>query len=510
MTFNSILFANGSTDKLESSDQPDFFIDLNLDQIINTINAGREGYNLKPFFYTPLNNLDDIQYRQEVMIDIEDRVLFNHIKEFTYQMRSMRERIDQSNKLHYKYQKKGLFVDIIGIYCTAVNNLLNGLSSSNLKSSGLIKFRNYLMNYVNSEIFISLVSETEKVKANLSTIRYCILINGSTIKVRRYESEIDYSVCVENTFDHFKKGAVKDYRVNFPDYLDMNHIEAKILDFVVDLYPNIFADLDIYCITNANYLNTIVDRFDREINFYISYLEYILPLKRAGLIFCYPKISNSNKEIYVNDGFDLALAHKLVNENLPVVCNDFYLKNKERIFIVSGPNQGGKTTFARSFGQLHYLACLGCPVPGRNAQLFLFDRLFTHFEKAENNENFRGKLQDDLIRIHSILNKVTPFSVVIINEIFTSTTLSDAICLAKKIIMRIIELDCFCVCVTFLDELSLLGEKTVSLVSTIAPENPTIRTFKILRKSADGLSYALSIAEKYHLTYDMLKMRVKI
>ena len=191
-----------------------------------------------------------------------------------------------------------------------------------------------------------------------------MIIQGGTVKVQKYDSEIDYSPEVEKTFEKFKQGAVKDYTVKLYLRSGMGNVEAQILDFVAKLYPDIFLDLDNYRLKNNKYLDETVNVFDREIQFYVAYLEYLEDFKQTGLKFCYPQVSNQSKEVYDNEAFDIALADKLVRENSSVVCNDFYLKDKERIFVVSGPNQGGKTTFSRTFGQLHYLASIGCPVPG--------------------------------------------------------------------------------------------------------------------------------------------------
>lgn len=509
MTFKSVLFDSLENDLTkETITEPGFFHDLNLGQIIDAITAGREEYHLKPLFYTSLNAIDAIKYRHEIFQDLEDKPLFESIKAFSLKIGAMRRNLALIDKLYYKYHKEGWFLEAVNIYCEAVNCLADDLSSADLKSRGLQAFRKYLIQYTRTDLYMSLLAETEKLKSALSTVKYCIRIKDNSLKVQKYNAEIDYNPEVEETFDKFKQGAVEDYRVNFSAGSGMNHITAQILDFVAKLYPDIFLDLDAYYKTHANFLNETIDVFDREVQFYISYLSHTAKFKRAGLPFCYPHISDQSKEVYNDEGFDLALANKCINENSPIVCNDFYLKGAERIFVVSGPNQGGKTTFARTFGQLHYLAGLGCPVPGKNSQLFLFDRLFTHFEKQEKIENLRGKLQDDLIRIHAILNKATSNSIIILNEIFTSTALKDAVYLGKKVMEKIINLDLLGVCVTFVDEWASLSEKTVSMVSTIVPDNPALRTYKIVRKPADGLAYALSIAAKYRVTYHCLRERI--
>jgi DNA mismatch repair protein MutS len=510
VTFHSILFE--SIDRRregETVEAPAFFRDLNLDQIVETITTGKEEYNLKPFFHTSLSHVDAVEYRHETLQDFQNELLLEHIRSFAHNMRAMRQQLARADKVRYKYEKARWFLDAVETYCAAVKGLVHNLSLADLKSRGLVAFRRYLSAYADSDVFTSVAKYTTKLKADLSTVKYCVLIKGNCVKVRKHESEPDYSADIEATFAKFKQGAVKDYRVKAHVWPDLNDVEARILDRVAQLYPDIFLDLDNFCTNNRNYLNETIAAFDREVQFYIAYLEYTAVFKRAGLKFCYPEVSDTCKEVYDYGGFDLALAQKLIRENSTVVCNDFHLKDKEHIFVVSGPNQGGKSTFARTFGQIHYLASIGCPVPGKEAQLFLFDKLFTHFEREEDIKNLRGKLQDDLVRIHDILEQATSKSIIIMNEIFTSTTLRDAVFLSKRVMEQLIELGLLSVWVTFIDELASFGEETVSMVSTIVPENPALRTYKIIRKPADGLSYAMSIAEKHGVTYKRLKERIK-
>lgn len=508
--FHSILFETTQQSANNATDAPPaFFADLNLDQIIDAITAGREEYDLKPFFYAPLHSIETIRFRHEIMQDLQNGDLFDHIKSFARKIQEMRGHLAQADKLHYELQRQRWFLDAVAIYCDAVDRLGHDVSCSRIKSRGFTAFREYIADYIHSERFGSLMAETKRLAADLSALTYCLEIQGNRITVRNHEAEPDYSAEIEKTFEKFKQGAVNDYQAKFYDSPEMNHIEAKILDLVAQLYPDIFSNLDGYCGKNRDYMDATIAIFDREIQFYIAYLEHIAKIGRAGLRFCYPNVSSEHKEVCNEQGFDLALANKLVDDRLPVVCNDFYLKGKERVIVVSGPNQGGKTTFARTFGQVHYLAGLGCPVPGSKAQLFLCDQFFTHFEKEENIKNLRGKLQDDLVRIHDILTRATPDSMIIINEIFTSTALKDALFLSREVMEKIMHLDALCVCVTFIDELASLSEQTVSMVSTVVPENPALRTYKIVRRAADGFAYALSIAEKYEVTYQAIKERIR-
>ncbi|WDL99783.1 MutS-related protein [Alicyclobacillus sp. ALC3] len=506
MTFTSVL--TPSSGWSAQTTMPEFFTDLNLDQVVDDLTRGREDYNLKPFFYTPATTTDVIHFRQQVMRDVERPPVHAVIADFAEEMQRVRRYQKEMQRLYYPAQEKAWFLEMVQIYCRAALLLAKGLDTVELKSQGLQTYRENLRVYVSSGSFRKLADDVENTNRGLRAIRYCVFIKGDSVTVQPSGSEPDYSVEIEETFAKFRQGEVKDYRVKFSDWMQMSHVDALVVDGLTKLFPNEFAKLEQLNVEHQDFLDEGVVTFDREIQFYMVYINYISRLRNRRLAFCYPVVSDNSKEVSVKEAVDLPLAQKLATDGEPVVPNDFWLRGRERILVVSGPNQGGKTTFARMFGQLHYLASLGCPVPAKEAQLYLFDQIHTHFEREEHAADRNGKLKDDLLRLRDILDQATPRSILIINEIFSSTSLEDGIYLGKRAMDAVMRLDAPCVLVTFIDELASLGEQTVSMTSTVCEDNPAVRTFKVIRHPADGLSYALSIAQKHRLTYTQLKERL--
>lgn len=509
LPFESILFDGpGPTLPQRSAPQPECFYDLGLDQIVEAVAAPWKDWDLAGFFHAPLASEDAIAYRQEVMRDLEQPDAMAAIRGFTHRLRALRQQLPLATKPDNAHERNRWHLDAVQVYGEAVETLRRELAPLALHSRGLQRWRDYIGQYADSPAFTQPQAQARQLVAHLSTIRYAMTIDQGTVVVRRYDGEPDYSAEVEQTFAKFRRSAANDYLVKLPVRGGLNHIEAKVLDCVARLYPDVFRALAAFRAGHEHFLDECILRFDREIHFYIGWLDFIAPLRRGGLPFCYPRVSAASKAVGARGAFDLALARRLLAEQRVVVCNDFELRGGERLFVVTGPNQGGKTTFARMFGQLHWLATLGCAVPGTQARLYLFDRMFSHFEREEDIRNLRGKLHDDLVRVHGIVQRATPSSVVVINEIFSSTTLHDALFLGREILARLVALDLLAVCVTFLDELASFDPKVVSLVAAIDPHDPTARTFKLERRPADGLAHALAIAEKHRVTEAWLEKRI--
>ncbi len=522
-TFHSILFnspegeasegkreASGATDEASDAalaeESQETLADLHLDEVARAVAAGPGNDHLGPLFRTPLRTSEAIAYRHEVFRDLEAAEVLDAVRAFGRQMETIRARLSHAARTTYDLDRQRWLLNAAEAYGASITDLTERLGRAQLRSRALQAVREDLAAYVGSEPFTTLLADTERMQATTRSVSYRLRINGSKVIVTRSRPEPDYSAEVLETFAKFRQGDRPGYEWRFNEGSDLNHVEAAILDCVARLHPAAFADLAAYAARHGTFLDPGVERLDREVRFYLAYLDHIDPIRRAGLRFCLPEISDRTME--GRAVFDLTLAGNLARSGEAVVVNDVELREGERIIVVTGPNQGGKTTFARTVGQLVHLARLGVPVPAEQARLPLVDRIYTHFERQERVEDLSSKLEDDLRRIHAILEVATPASLLVMNESFSSTTVDDQLFIGREVLRQVIARGLTCMVVTFLDELVTLDPSIVSMVSTVDPEDDAVRTFRIVRRAPDGLAHALAIAARHRLTYDAVTERL--
>jgi DNA mismatch repair protein MutS len=503
--FASVLFPDGRS--VEAGEEPAFFRDLNFDAVVRHVVGWQDEYELAPLYASPLRTADEVEYRHEVFRDLARDELRSAVTTFAEETAWVGRYLHLAANQHYRLERERWFVDGAARYVAAVSALHDALERHEPSSRALRGLRDHLAVYTRSSAFGSLARDADDVLDALGRVRYTVRVKGHRVSVADDEGGTDYSAEIERTFERFRQAATEDHYAPPPDTGSMDMVEAKIAELVARRHPREFAALAAFCRQHRDFVDATIWRFGREIHFYLSWLALVERLESEGLPFCLPEVA-TEKDAAVDGGYDLALALTLLRDGGRIVRNDFELREEERIIVVSGPNQGGKTTFARMFGQLHQLTRLGLLVPAERARLPLADEIYTHFEREEDAAALRGKLDDELLRLRQILEQASGDSVVILNEIFASTTLADAIVLGSEVLGQIAELGCLAVCVTFVDELASL-EATVSMVSTVEPDDPSKRTFRIVRRPADGRAYAWALAEKYGLSYERLRTRIR-
>ena len=504
--FCSVLFAE-AVPEVAAAPEPACFGDLNLDAVLATLARHARGADVQPLFRTPLGSAEDVRHRQDVCRTLERDDVRDGVVAFCETMDDVRRRLALVAQLRDELGRQGWTLEAMAGYCGAVKSLRDALADADPPARGLRDLLAHLQWHASSAGFVALENGTTTVGSALRAVAYEVHVEGASVRVGEPGDEPDLGAAVEETFARFRDGGPWDHRITVTDSPALNHVEARILQLVAEQRPELFRRLAAHVAAHPDFVEPGVGRFDREIRFLLAYLDMIAPLRAAGLAFTYPEVSEQG-DLAAEAVFDLALANALAGTGAEVVPNDVRLSGDERVIVVSGPNNGGKTTFARAFGQLHHLAALGLPVPGRCARVPLADAVFTHFARPEAPELERGRLDDDLIRVRGILNAATPGSVVVMNESFSSTSLDDAREVGAAVLRRILELGASGVYVTFIDELAAIDDAIVSMVGQVDADDPARRTFRVVRARADGRAYAAALARRHGLDYAHLVDRI--
>lgn len=261
-----------------------------------------------------------------------------------------------------------------------------------------------------------------------------------------------------------------------------------------------------------------------ELAFYLGAVDLMARLRAAGLPLCRPEILPAEARVCIaSETANLNLALRLLASDpgadlaAAIVLNDVCFDDAGRVFILTGPNQGGKTTYTQGVGLLHVLAQAGLPVPGTAAQISPADAIFTHFPLEEQPDSGAGRLGEEASRLSTLFERATRHSLVLLNESLSSTSFSESLYLARDVVRILRLMGVRALYATHLHELAADvdvlnadpgGESTVgSLVSLAAPAQdggPVQQTYRIVPGPPRGLSYARDIAARYGISYDQL------
>lgn len=288
---------------------------------------------------------------------------------------------------------------------------------------------------------------------------------------------------------------------------------ARVLDSVC---RPIARSLRRYVTVQSSFLATL----SGDVAFYMAAIRLMERLRNYGLPVCRPGITPMGERVgELREAYNLNLALRYTEQKDRadrVVRNDVCMDRDSRITILTGPNQGGKTTYTQMVGLCQILAQAGLWLPASEARISPVDNIFTHYPVEENQAKATGRFGDEAQRLSQIFKRATRHSLILLNESLASTSPGESVYLAQDISRILRRMGTRVIFATHLHELAAavpqLNAETdgdSGLVSLVASrlrdgEDGDQRSYKILPGPPMGHSYAREIASKYGISYEQL------
>ena len=261
-----------------------------------------------------------------------------------------------------------------------------------------------------------------------------------------------------------------------------------------------------YVLENTEFLLNLMPEFE----FLVRGTNMLRALREKGCALAIPEIRPMEERAFAaTELYNPCVALKIEDEIVP---NDLIFDRDATIYVLSGPNRGGKSVITCAVGLAQVMMQLGMYVPAKSAVLSPVDGIYTHFPTGADDTIDKGRLGEECARLSEILDCVTANSLVLLDESLSSTGSYEASYIAAEVISGLAHIGCRCLFSTHLHELAAeienLNRRSLAnggvaidtLVAGIKGEGK--RSFKITRAKPDGKSYARDIAESYGLTYE--------
>jgi len=150
--------------------------------------------------------------------------------------------------------------------------------------------------------------------------------------------------------------------------------------------------------------------------FYAGFAEYFADLKGEGFDICRPKLLPVEERRMTAKNARNPLLAMGKHDGQRVVPNDVSHSAEQNMFVITGPNNGGKTTFVRTVGLIQLMSQKGLFVTAESAEVSFVDGIYAHFVTPDDITKGEGRYRNELIRVKEIFEAATPYSLVILDE----------------------------------------------------------------------------------------------
>ena len=425
----------------------------------------------------------------------------------------------------------------IELYITCVDILHKGMTEvkSNLRGTAFKRLCDCVIELAESDYYRELNQKLQELTRRVREIRSVTIGVNLDAQLRPAHAGV-----LSINAQPFKSGEVleKILRLNFKDdeYTCIanlvpfgkkqtdNQKTALTLAFnsaINDVYKSSLRSwkkiVQMYVLENTDFLLGLMP----EIEFVVKGTQLQKQLLDRGCPLCAPTLRPMEERIFrATELYNPAVALKL-KEGEDVVPNDIYFDETPEnamIYVLTGPNRGGKSVITCAIGLCQTMLQLGMYLPAKVCEISPADGIYTHFPTGADDTIDKGRLGEECARLGEIFDSVTAHSLVLLDESLSSTGSFEASYIAAEVLAGLAQAGCRCLFSTHLHELA----SEIDRINTESSQNGGVRidtlvagieegkrSFRIVRAKPDGKSYARDIAERYGLTYTNILEKIK-
>lgn len=471
----------------------DIYKDLNLNILLKTMaqdNPTSVEY-IRSVMMVPIHNQEELEYRHDVILDLQANRDF---LDTLYQCALTGYKKADIYKKE-KEQNRGKSSEKIGSMISAIRFLGDAL----LGLKEILSCLDHVENKLQSKAFLNFFQRLEECPLQEFFEFYDQLsfafTGGESLYSIQMSGGLKLSESTMISCKSYKKSALTGTARSIKKWYYKVAQKDKILIENESLLKDLNYFKECHLIQLVERMNPFLENliifyyeFLREITFYKGVVDFSKRMKELSLPLCFGKFSQEKK---IDDLYELSLA--LYTQSMPITNS---LRSSDSLTIITGANQGGKSTFLRSFGIAQIMLQCGMPIPAASFESKCYSRIHTHFTRKEDAMLSQGRLEEELKRMNDIVYKVEQDSLILLNESFASTTEKEGSKIAEEIILPLFEKNVHVMMVTHLHEFALkLYEKNLEHVLFLLAERTEdgTRTYHMIPGKPHYSSYGTDL-----------------